>query len=56
VERAQGRFAYILRIGARTLSHHIWWFYLKKTNILISASIADFGCSKCEKLDLDDAL
>ena len=34
----------------------MWWFYLKKTNILISASNADFGRSKCEKQDLDDAL
>lgn len=34
----------------------MWWFYLKKTNILISAWNADSGCSKCEKQDLDDAL
>ena len=47
---------YLEHRGGRTHAHHIWWFYLKKTNILISAWNADSGCSKCEKQDLDDAL
>ena len=56
VERARARFAYILSIGGKAHAHHIWWFYLKKTNILIPASNADFESSKCEKQDLHYAL